>query len=104
MSPRRNRMIEDRFLRDSARAVVEADIQHLRNDLSHKGVGARAFDRLREGAVDVYEEAVDVASDNRGALAALGAAILVWFARHPIFSALGFESDEPDEDADEDWY
>ena len=71
MSDRRTRMLEDKYLRESARALVEADIEHLKSDFSHKSLGERAFDRVREGAADLYEEAIDVADDNRGALAAL---------------------------------
>ena len=91
------RLIEDRYLRDSARALVEADIQHLKNDLQRKGIGERMLDRVKEGATDVYEEAVDVADNNRGVLAALVAAIFVWFARNPILSLFGLEDDEQDE-------
>lgn len=94
MSDRRSRMIEDKHLRDSARALVEADIKHLKADFAHKSLGERALDRVTEGAMDIYEEAIDVAEDNKGALAALVAAIVVWFARNPILDALGLGSEE----------
>ncbi|MEG9268317.1 hypothetical protein [Qipengyuania sp. Mu-71] len=97
MSDRRTRMLEDKYLRESARALVEADIEHLKSDFSHKSLGERAFDRVREGAADLYEEAIDVADDNRGALAALVAAIVVWFARNPILDVLGFDREANDE-------
>lgn len=93
--------MEDRYLRDSARALVEADIEHLKSDLSHKGIGERILDRAKEGAIDLYEEAVDVAEDNKGALAALLAAIVVWFARNPILSTFGFGDAEEDDEWDE---
>lgn len=98
MSALRQRMLEDRYVRDSARALVEADLRHLRTDISQKSIGERAADRIRKGAADVYDEAVEVASDNKGALAALVAAIVVWFARNPIL-ALIFD-DETDGDTD----
>ncbi|MBX7531716.1 hypothetical protein K3165_02120 [Qipengyuania sp. 1XM1-15A] len=101
MSDRKARMIEDKYLRDSARALVEADIEHIKADFAHKGLGERAMDRVTEGAMDLYEEAIDVAEDNKGALAALLAAIVVWFARNPLFEMLGFSNDEEDEDWDE---
>ncbi len=97
MSARRTRMLEDRYLRDSARALVEADIEHLKSDFAHKGLAERAIDRVKEGATDLYEEAVDVADDNKGALAALVAAIVVWFARNPIMDLFAPEPDEEDE-------
>lgn len=102
MSDRRSRMLEDKYLRDSARALVTADIEHLKSDFAHKGLGERAIDRMREGATDLYEEAIDVAEGNKGALAALIAAIVVWFARNPILELLGFNpDDEPGEYDDE---
>ena len=94
MTDRRLRMLEDRYLRDSARALVEADVEHLKADFAHKGVAERAFDRVREGAGDLYDEAVDAAEDNKGALAALIAAIVVWFARNPIRELLGFATED----------
>lgn len=94
------RMRADRHLRNSARALLTADIEHLRGNLESKSIASRAVDRLTEGAVDLYEEAVDVANDNKGALAALFAAILVWFARNPIFELLGLNDEEEDEAAD----
>lgn len=99
--PLRARMIEDRYLRNSARALLDADLQNLRNDLSRKGLAERAIDRVKEGAADVYDEAVEVASDHKGALAALIAALVLWFARNPIAS-LFTEDDEASDANDED--
>ena len=101
MSDRRIRMLEDKYMRDSARALVEADIEHLKSDFAHKGLGERAIERVREGATDLYEEAADMAGDNKGALAALIAAIVVWFARNPIMELFGRDPDEGDDTATE---
>lgn len=100
MSNARIRMIEDRHLRNSARALVEADIAHLRADLAERSIGGRAADRIAEGASEVYDEAVEVASDNKGALAAIVAALVLWFARHPILDAV-FGDDADDREADD---
>ena len=89
----REQVREDRLLRDAARALVEADIENLRADLRVKGIGERALDRITEGASNVYEEAVEVAADNKGALAAIVAALVLWFARHPILETLFGEDD-----------
>ena len=99
MIDRYAQMEEDRHLRDSARALLDADLENLKSDLSQKSVGARAMDRMREGAIDLYEEAVEMADDNKGALAALLAAVVVWFSRNPLLSAVGLRkhSDEADE-------
>lgn len=84
----RERLVADRHLRDAARAVVQADIANLRADLSAKSIGERALDRIAEGASEVYEEAIEVASDHKGALAAIVAALVLWFARNPIRETL----------------
>jgi len=98
MTSRRMRMLEDKHLRDSARALIDADIKTLKSNFAHKGLGERALDRVREGATDLYDEALDVAEDNKGALAALIAAIVVWFARHPILELFGIDTDTNHED------
>lgn len=88
MGSRRERLNHDRYLRDAAQALVVADIDNLRADLSVRGVGARAVDRIAESASEVYDEALEVASDNKGALAAIIAALVLWFARNPIRDVL----------------
>lgn len=96
MSDLRARMIEDRYLRDSAKALLEADVDHLKNAFAQRGLAGRALDSVREGAVGIYEEAVEVAEDNKGALFALIAAVVVWFARNPILSLFGLNEEIDD--------
>ena len=91
---------EDRALRNAALAVVKADLAHVRADLTSRGVGARIFDRIGEGAVDVFEEAVEVADNHRGALATLLAAVVLWFARNPLMS-LFTDEDEAEQQVHE---
>lgn len=88
MTVTREQVLEDRHLRDAARALVEADMDNLRADLAAKGIGERALDRIADGASEVYDEAIEVAADHKGALAAIVAALVLWFARHPILEAL----------------
>ena len=64
MSDRRIRMLEDKYMRDSARALVEADIEHLKSDFAHKGLGERAIERVREGAFGRVVEAHDKSAQN----------------------------------------
>ena len=77
---------EDRLLRNAAFALLKADVANLRADLAGKGFGERIVDRINEGAVDIFEEAVELADNNRGVLAALIGAVLLWFARNPIMA------------------
>lgn len=85
---------EDRALRNAARALLEADVAHLRASLSGKSIGSRIVDRIGEGAEDVFDQAVELAEDHKGVLATLIAAIVLWFARHPIMSLFTGEDDE----------
>lgn len=95
MTWRREQLREDRHMRDAARALVEADLKNLRADLSTRSLGERAADRIATGASEVYDEAIEVASDHKGALAAIVAALALWFARHPILEALFGDDEAP---------
>ena len=87
----RHQLMEARTMRNAARALVRADISHLKTGFGAKNVAKRITDRMTEGAVDVFEEAVEVAEDNRGALLTLIAAVILWFARNPIMSLFSDE-------------
>ena len=90
--------VEDRALRDAARDVFMADIAHARTSISGKGIAERVGSRVGDGAKDVFEVARVHADDNRGILAALIGAILLFFARDPILEVLGIT---PSDDGDE---
>ena len=97
MTDRRLRMLEDKHLRDSARALVEADVEHIKADFANKGMAKRALFRLRENAGELYDEALDVADSNKGAVAAVFAALIVWFARNPLLDMVGLGIEQDDE-------
>lgn len=104
-----DRFVEDRALRDAARAVLTEDIEQLRASLSEQGIASRVSsgvtstisDRISAGARDVWAEARAQAGDNKGVLAVLIGAIILWFARGPIIDwieELVEESSYDDED------
>ncbi|UOR08095.1 hypothetical protein LCM18_07560 [Qipengyuania flava] len=97
MTDRRLRMLEDKHLRDSARALVEADVEHIKADFANKGMAKRALFRLRENAGELYDEALDVADSNKGTVAAVFAALVVWFARNPLLDMVGLGIEQDDE-------
>lgn len=97
MTDRRLRMLEDKHLRDSARALVEADVEHIKADFANKGMAKRALFRLCENAGELYDEALDVADSNKGAVAAVFAALVVWFARNPLLDMVGLGIEQDDE-------
>ena len=85
-------------MRDAAYQLVKTDVSQLKGEYRRKGIAARTVDRIRDGASDVYDEAVDVTSDHRGVLTALLAALGLWFVRHPILKALGLEERDDEYD------
>jgi len=95
-----DQFVQDRALRDSARAVIMADITHARTSFSAKGVADRVGGRIGDGAKDVFEVAKTHSDDKRGIIAILIGAVLLWLAREPILEILGlsvFEEDGQDD-------
>ena len=83
------RFQEDRALRDAARAVLIADLEHARTSLSGKAVAARVAGTIGDGAKDAFDVAKAHADDNRGILAGLIAILALWFAREPLLEIFG---------------
>src|SRR5690606_11079915 len=97
MSDPERKMIEDRALRDAARALVKGDIAHLRVDLTTKGIGARFLDRVAEGASDVLYAAEELSEIIRGYLSTLLKAVVPWLTRNPLLALFGDDDDEDQE-------
>ena len=99
------RLSEDRALRDSAKALVKADLAHVKADLSGKSVQSRVSDRVSEGALDLFEEGKVLATENKEVLAGLGGALVLLLAGVPLVRWLfSSNDDEPDYDDDDDYY
>ena len=101
------RFVEDRRLRDSARAVLTEDIDRLRASLAEQGIASRVStgvtstisSRIHTGARDVLAEARTQAGERKGLLAGIVAAIVLFLARGPI---LEWIEDLLESDFDED--
>ena len=100
MSALEQRLAEDKALRDAALALFKADLALVRADLDERGVGGRIADRVGESTMDMLDEAVDYAEDNKGKLAAAIAAVIVWFGRGPILAAIGGLLGDDEDDAE----
>lgn len=103
------RFIEDRALRDAARAVLAQDIERLRSSLDEQGIASRVSSgvttsissRIRTGARDVLAQAKAQAGDHKGVLAILLGAIILWFARGPILDLIDeLAGEDPGDDDD----
>lgn len=110
MKPLPTRFIEDKALRDAAKAVLDADLALFKAGLAEKGIAGRLRDqitgkvrrRVVGGARDVLEQAKTQASDHPGALAVLIGAIILWFAREPLLGLLGLGDDDAADGAEFD--
>jgi len=85
--------IQDRELRDAARAVFLDDVEHARTSLTGKAVAERVVGRIGTGAKDVFEVAKGHTDDKRGLIACLIAAIALWFTRKPLLEIFGIAQD-----------
>ena len=106
MSKLEDRLAEDRKLRDAARAVLVADIDHARSSFSAKGVADRVGTRIGDGAVEVFDLAKKKAGSNGGIIAALIGAMILWLGREPLLEAFerateAAETEDKAETADE---
>lgn len=104
--PDLTRLTEYRALRDAAWAVVGADLETLRADLTAHGIGERIKDRAAEEAQDAWDNARDVASEHKGVVAGTLLALVAWFLRGPIGNALSAlfgsdDDDDPEQPSDE---
>lgn len=97
MSRLEEQLREDRRLRDASKAVLMADLEHIKSSFSTKGMFSRMGSRIGDGAVDVFETAKEQAEDHRGIIAALIGAILLWLGREPILGALGLAEDDAED-------
>ena len=70
MSDLEHRLAEDKALRDAALALFKADLALVRADLDERGLAKRISDRVGESTMDMLDEAVDYAEDNKGKVAA----------------------------------
>ena len=97
-------MAEDRLLRDAARTLLKCDLDLIRADLHARSLSGRLADRISDSAMDIADDAVDYADENRGTVAAAVGALVLWFARGPIFAALlslfSGDDEEPEDAAD----
>lgn len=107
MSPMKLRLIEDRAMRDAAKAIVKADVEFLKADVQEKGVGSRMMDTGSDYARTIADGAMELVEDNRGTatgLFTLGAgALAAWFFREELTDlvmGLFGSDDDGDEAAD----
>ena len=69
MSDLEQRLAEDKALRDAALALFKADLALVRADLEERGIGERIGSRLGESTMDLLDDGIDYAEENKGKVA-----------------------------------
>lgn len=74
----------DRANRNAARALFERRLAQVKQDLAARGIGGRIADKAKGDALAMADEALAVAKDNKGLIAATIAALAAWAFRKPL--------------------
>ncbi|MBS0475884.1 MAG: hypothetical protein JSR28_12190 [Proteobacteria bacterium] len=84
MNAGERRFAEDRRVRNGAKANFVAGIAQVKADLGARSVPGRIADKARDEAVDVMATGIEIASQIKGIIAAVLAAIGLWTFRAPL--------------------
>ena len=92
------RLAQDRATREAALAVFNADLTQVKNDLEARGIGGRIADQAGHEVRAGFNEAVAIAEDSKGIVAATIAALVLWFLRNPLIDGVcSLLGDQPDD-------
>ena len=77
-------LVEDRALRDGAKAVFDDRLAGIRGALGAKGIVPRAKDEAVDRGRAAASEAAEIASEYRWVVVSTGLAVLAWLLRTPL--------------------
>lgn len=84
-----DRFIEDRQIRNEARAVFDAELQQVKADLKARSIPGRVVDSAKHEASEAIATGLEVANESKGIIAAIAAAIGLWVFRAPLLGWFG---------------
>ena len=84
MNPAEQRLADDRAVRNAARAVHQANVARVKADLGARSVPARVSAKAKHDALELAEEALDVARESKGIIAGGIGALLLWAFRGQV--------------------
>ncbi len=79
-------LADTRAARDRARAEFQRRLTQAKVDLAPAVLKRRAITEAQRTSLAVAHQAIDIANDSRGVVAATVAALLLWLARKPIIA------------------
>ena len=82
-------LAEKRAARTRARAEFQRRVGIAKVDLAPAVLKRRAMDEAQRKALSVAHQAMDIANDSRGVVAATVAALMLWLTRKPILAGAG---------------
>lgn len=88
MTPAAKELELARATRDAARDAFDARLEALRGDPEAETIASRLISRLGRDARNSLDQALDVASESKGIIAATLAALALWLLRHPILDLI----------------
>lgn len=86
MSDLEQRLREDRSTRNAARAVHDANLLQVKQDLAARGIGGRIAAKAKSDALDLADEALAVAKESKGIIAGTLGALALWFLRGHVIA------------------
>lgn len=78
----------DRANRKAAWSLFEGRLAQVKEDLAARSIKGRIIAKAKDDALAVADEAVAVAKDNKGLVAATIAALVAWMFREPLLDFL----------------
>lgn len=84
MTEAERRLIADRGNRNTARGLFDQRLARVKADLGARSVPARVKDRVQEQVFAALDQGIDVARESKGIIAAVTAAMGLWFFRQPL--------------------
>ncbi|WP_374528617.1 hypothetical protein [Novosphingobium sp.] len=86
MNEAASKLARDRANRKAARSLFDARISQVKADLEARPIGGRIADKAGEEAMNAANEALAVAKESKGIIAAMVAALALWFFRNPLIA------------------
>jgi len=99
MTSLRRQLREDKATRDAARALIDADVEHVKSLVTSAEFKEQASQEVSDKSGDALKAATEAADKNKGYIAAVVGAIIVWLARQPIQALLEKLNTEQRDDA-----
>jgi hypothetical protein len=80
---------DQRAARDRARAEFSRRLASAKVDLAPAALKRRVVAEAQQTTLSVAQQAIEIANDSRGVVAATASALLIWLARKPIMAGAG---------------